>query len=757
MTHGNTGPATGRETEIQRLVAELAALRDGLAAADAAAGASERLDPAYRDSARNLIHYLALRRHDIRALQERLAALGLSSLGRAESHVFGAVDAVLGVLRQLLQDGAPAAAPPAGGVRRADGDRLLREHTEALLGPARAERAVRIMVTMPAEAAQDYGLVRGLLERGMDCMRINCAHDDATAWAGMIAHLRRAEQSLQRRCRVLMDLGGPKLRTGPLSPGPQVLKVRPRRDELGRVMAPARLWLTAQEHPWPAPSAADACLQLPRDWLHGLRAGQCLRLRDAREARRELQVVETGAEGCWAHCAKTVYFVPGLELRPRHGGAAAVIGPLPAQEGALTLHAGELLLLTRGDTPGQPASHDQGGAVLTPARIGCIPAEAFQTVRAGERIWFDDGRIGGVVERADADGIAVRITQAAPGGSRLRAEKGINLPDSQLSLPAMMPKDLSDLEFVARNADLVGLSFANCAADVRQLREEIERQGPRRPGIVLKIETRRGFENLPQMLLEAMQWPRCGVMIARGDLAVECGFERMAEVQEEILWICESAHVPVIWATQVLESLARSGQPSRAEITDAAMGDRAECVMLNKGPHILEAVKVLDDILRRMQAHQLKKSPQLRALQLAHKFAAHDAPAGHRGAAAAPSGSGTAEEAAMSDKVRFAHALEVDAESRAVRFTAFWHGRMIPCGVSLDALAQHFEADAVHPDAAFERHRGAIERAAQALILSRRREADGTVLVGAADCDWLHHPPSAPRSAAPVPKAQARA
>ena len=135
---------------------------------------------------------------------------------------------------------------------------------------------------------------------------------------------------------------------------------------------------------------------------------------------------------------------------------------------------------------------------------------------------------------------------------------------------------------------------------------------------MLKIETRRGFRNLPDMLLTAMRTPGCGVMIARGDLAVECGFERLAEVQEEILWVCEAAHVPVIWATQVLESLAKLGMPSRAEITDAAMGHRAECVMLNKGPHVVSAVSVLDDILRRMQPHQSKKRAMLRELHLAH-------------------------------------------------------------------------------------------------------------------------------------------
>ena len=104
-------------------------------------------------------------------------------------------------------------------------------------------------------------------------------------------------------------------------------------------------------------------------------------------------------------------------------------------------------------------------------------------------------------------------------------------------------------------------------------------------------------------------------MIARGDLAVECGYERMAEIQEEILWLCEAAHIPAIWATQVLEHLAKDGQPSRAEVTDAAMGERAECVMLNKGPYLCDAVEALDDILQRMQDYQVKKSATLRRLK----------------------------------------------------------------------------------------------------------------------------------------------
>ena len=162
---------------------------------------------------------------------------------------------------------------------------------------------------------------------------------------------------------------------------------------------------------------------------------------------------------------------------------------------------------------------------------------------------------------------------------------------------------------------MIGLSFVDDPSNVRDLWRALS-AADRPLGVVVKIETRRGFERLPEILLAAMEGFPVGVMIARGDLAVECGFERMAEVQEQILWMSEAAHVPVIWATQVLETLAKKGIATRAEITDAAMAERAECVMLNKGPHVASAVRALDDILRRMAGHMDKKTPRLRRLHI---------------------------------------------------------------------------------------------------------------------------------------------
>ncbi len=615
-----TTPAS--PSEFHELLTELAAIREDLVAAAQSPPELEHVHPNYQESAKNLLHYLALRRRDLRPLQLRLAALGLSSLGRAESHVLHAVDAVLNVLRRVTKTKAPPVEDHSIGVDLAGGQKLLASHADALLGPAPSGRSVRIMVTMPTQAARDYTLVHDLLRLGMNCLRINCAHDRPEQWRQMIDHLRRAEQSLGRSCRVVMDLAGPKLRTGPLEPGPAVIRIRPQRDVFGRVTAPARVWLTSNERPVPPPSPADAVLPVSTAWLERLKINDRVRFRDARDARREFEIADTVTGGSWALLRQTAYVVPGTVLRRDKKGHAqeTVVGEFPPCEQAIRLNVGDHLIITRNQQPGRPARFDPSGRVLTPARIGCSLPQVFDDVRPGEAIWFDDGKIGGVVDEINASAVHVHITHARLGGETLRADKGINLPESDLRLPALTEDDLDCLPFVAQHADVVELSFANNAADVDALREQLDRLGNRCPAVVLKIETRRGFENLPAMLLAAMKLPCVGVMIARGDLAVECGFERLAEVQEEILWVCEAAHVPVIWATQVLESLAKQGLPSRAEITDAAMGHRAECVMLNKGPHMLSAVRVLDDILRRMQAHQAKKRSMMRELRLAHRL-----------------------------------------------------------------------------------------------------------------------------------------
>ncbi len=606
---------------LDELTEQLGDIRLDLVKAEAwLAAHGKALHPSHLPSAANLLHYVAFRRHDVRHIQVRLATLGLSSLGRAEAHVMASVNAVLHVLHRLA--GRPWCLPRRyeAAVGLMDGHRILERQTQNLLGARPARRGVSIMVTMPSAAATDGALVRDLLTSGMDCMRINCAHDGPDEWRSMISHLREAEEELGVRCRVMMDLAGPKLRTGPVSDEAAALRWRPRVDRLGRASGPARIWLSTAEFAAQAPPDIDCTIVTDAHWVAALAAGDVVEVTDARDVRCTLVVAEVLPEGCVATSRDTAFVLPGALLRrlggPRSGEPdTAEVGLPDPSRNALLLKRGDTLILTRSPQPGRPALRDEDGNVTSPARIACLPPDAFADVAPGERVWLDDGKIGGVVAEVTGDEIRVRITQARPKGDKLRSEKGINLPDSRLRLQALTEKDVEDLAFAAHHADMIGVSFVQSVADVLGVQARLAELGAADRALVLKIENIRAFENLPDLLLAAMRFETAGVMIARGDLAVECGYERLAEVQEEILWLCEAAHMPVIWATQVLENLAQTGTPSRAEITDAAMSVRAECVMLNKGPHVLAAVRTLDDILYPMQSHQSKKVSLLRELR----------------------------------------------------------------------------------------------------------------------------------------------
>lgn len=478
-------------TDLTGLAAEVRALARAVDAGGAALYA-EWLPhlgrEAFRPGARNLADYLAIRHHDLTALQSRLVALGLSSLGRAEAHIRPSLQALEATLARLV--GQPATWPRPEAFR--EGPDRIGAAQEAFFGPHPVSHATRIMVTLPSEAADEPGLVAQLLDAGANCLRINCAHDGPEVWARMLAHIRAADARRGYPCPVLMDLGGPKIR-----------------------------------------------------------------VTEVFEARRHL--------------------LRGDRFR-------------------IVLGAGDL----DGETP-----------ALTISEPGLIAR-----LRPGNTVLIDDGKIAAAVVARDGHGVLLEVRTARAKGVKLKVEKGVNLPGQELDLPPLTAKDLQDLDFVARHADIVGYSFVQRPEDVALLANELaRRRGAALPQpLMLKIETPLAVKNLPRLLIAAGGRAPVAVMIARGDLALEVGAERLSELQEEILWLCEAAQVPVVWATQVLETLVKEGAPSRAEVTDAAMGQRAECVMLNKGPFIAEGVAFLAAVLHRMDRHQSKKSARLSAL-----------------------------------------------------------------------------------------------------------------------------------------------
>lgn len=453
---------------------------------------------AFLPSALNLAHYLALRRRDLRDLQLALMPLGLSSLGRCESHVMPNVDAVIAALGRATGVAEPLPYPSAAEFFA--GQEALSSATDELLGATSGRRTVRIMVTLPAEGAADPAYVRRLLIAGANVVRINCAHDDEATWRGMAANTRAAAKELGVTCPVYVDIAGPKLR------------------------------------------------------------------------------------------------IDDVHASGHHAGR----GP--------RVYTGDRVLLGDGDV--------RTGKDFKIALHSSIP-ELASRVAAGARVSIDDGKAEARVIDVHRGALVIEFFRTPAKGLRMRPMRGLNFPDSELGLPAITEKDKRDLAFIVAEGDMVGYSFVNTTADVAELQSEIDRL-PRhiaKPlGIVLKIETNAAVRNLPSLIVAAGSRDPVGVMIARGDLAVNIGYRRLAEIQEEILWLCESARIPVIWATQVLERLVSEGESSRGEFTDAAMAERAECVMLNKGPYLAEGTEALAEVLGRMEGHQTKKTSRLRPL-----------------------------------------------------------------------------------------------------------------------------------------------
>lgn len=569
---------------------------------------------AYRKSASNLIHYMALRSHYIVDLQRELRILGLPGLDNVEAHVMRSLLVLKTILNHLT--GNAVYAHRKGTISIKGSGKMLNANTKALFGYKSKKRRTRIMVTLPNTAAEDKRFVADLVGLGMNSARINCAHDDPDAWAKMIENVKEAGIKKGKKPKVMMDLGGPKLRTGKMAPGPQVIHVRPEKDAVGKITNPARIWLAPSDVPPPS-DEAQSIVPIENEWLLMMKTGDKLNFTDSRGKKCSLVIGQKQAKGRWALCKTSAYITPetSFTLQRHKGGEDKLIeiGELPPFEQTISLKTGDELIIHKDPRAGEPAQYNESGELIKTAHVSCTLPEIFDDVKPGEPIMFDDGKVEGVIINADPEEIVVKIEHAKDGGSKLRSDKGINLPVSNLKVSGLTEKDKQDMEFVARNADVVNLSFVNTRDDVRQLCDLLK-QLDSKIGIILKIETRKGFNNLPLILLEAMQSYPIGVMIARGDLAVETGWKQIATIQEEILRICEAAHIPDVWATQVLESLAKKGTPSRAEITDAASSQRAECVMLNKGPYIRKAIKLLDRILRQMQGYQDKKETVLSKL-----------------------------------------------------------------------------------------------------------------------------------------------
>lgn len=572
----------------------------------------------------NLLCYLVLREQNLSDLQIKLAEEGLASLAMSESNVLVSIEHVLKHFgTKPVNTSSLCKIEPQSG-------RLLKlMRTKLMFGLTPKERMTHIMVTLDSSDIYQYELIEQLLENGMDIARINCAHNTNREWKLIVETLRGAEEQVirngkgieGRRCMILMDLGGPKIRTGPMEleirplqiTSPKDIHDRPIRLVEGFLDSEARETEVLNLERETSSSFVIAISKINYGGLGSLRIGQKITFKDARDGRpRKLTVLERiSPTRVRIGLEHTAFLKEGIKLECQINDSdndrkcSFTVGVTKPQPIEINVEAGNILRLYKDMRLGHAGDSDRFGD--DPAGFSCTYPRILYQVKVGHRVFIDDGRIEAVVRLSNEEYLELEIVSPHGMVAKIKSNKGMNFPDSGIKTPALTQEDIKNLDFIVKHADIVGLSFVHGPEDIYDLHEELTRRNHADMGIVAKIETSDSVHNLARTLIAGLDLPKFAVLIARGDLAVEVGFENLAFIQEDILCLCEAAHIPVVLATQILESLTESGLRSRPEIADALiMGRRAECVMLSNGPNILEAVRTLARLLSSEERYLIK-------------------------------------------------------------------------------------------------------------------------------------------------------
>jgi pyruvate kinase len=260
----------------------------------------------------------------------------------------------------------------------------------------------------------------------------------------------------------------------------------------------------------------------------------------------------------------------------------------------LELRPGDSLRIVIGDVPGESGPSSPGGSARH-ARVSTT-YDLTKVVAAGHTLLLDDGHIQLRVDGVEGDELRTTVVE----GGLLGEHKGINLPGVALPSAQLTPKDVDDLKFGVRmGVDCVALSFVQSAADLRNAREALTKAGAPQTVLVAKLERPEGVERIDEILAACD-----AVMVARGDLGLELPLERVPRVQKEITRKARARGIPVIVATQVLESMRTEPRPTRAEVSDAAnaVDDGVDAIMLAgetaAGKFPVTAVRTLDRVIR---------------------------------------------------------------------------------------------------------------------------------------------------------------
>lgn len=541
-------------------------------------------------SKQNLCAFLALQRFSNPALDSFLVKEGFSSLQMMSPHVLYSLNKIISHLSQKqLQN--------ENYIDIEHAIYLKKQRNQELLGKSE-EDPISIMVTLDKTMLDTPEIFKDLLRAGMTIARINLARDHSV-WKRLVEGIRAAEKELgfdtqNRTCKIYMDLPGPKIRVGDFRKIKVPLKINMKKTSpVGYLMS---------QKGYENPILDGFVIKLTIDEFTNAAPGQIIHFTDAKGRTRFFTVLEIVSPACLKvelNKSAILNEETMIELSPDKKGKPTNLLERPV---TIKVKTGDMLRIYK-------SYHYLGKPTLNgePASIGITIPEALRNVRPKDRVFFDDGNICGVVLDVNDIYLDVEIILTRNKVENIKPDRGVNFPDSMvfLNVPAITETDIAILAEIISVVDLIGISFIHHPNDIRILKGYLAQYTERKIGVIAKIETKYALLSLTKIILEGLNLDLFGVMIARGDLAIEIGYEQLAKAQEGILEICRAAHAPVIWATSILNQMNKTGIPLRAELTDAYRGLKADCIMINKGPYISNSVKFLQ------QLDQIKKDPLL--------------------------------------------------------------------------------------------------------------------------------------------------
>ncbi len=561
-------------------------------------------------SLRNLKAYLNLRAMDVTKLQNELTSIGLSSLGRSQSCLISSINQNIDILSSILNIEFVKTKIDLDALTFEDAQEIMIRKSD-VFGQHLNQFKTKVMVTLPSEAKESPKLIKDLIANGTSVFRINTAHDDADTWNIMAKFIKQESELQNKDIKIYVDLAGPKNRTTQIQKVFIPFRIGSWRDpKLVEILPKSSTNAMTKKGIKDNQGNLKSSLVVSDDFFKVCKKSLRLKIDDFERDTKQIYSLIKQDDRIFINCDKkiTIEENTNIEIKNENHKYISALYNFEKLPQVIKVNLGDKIIITHQDIIG--CSDYKYKETIYKCIIGCTNKDIFPYVKISDSIFIDDGKIGCKVIDINELGLECEIFLAKETGTALKEEKGINFPNTDLQISAITPTDEQNFEYIAQFADIIGLSFAQNKEDIKKLQDMLTLKNKTNIAIAPKIETKTALRNLPTILEQLLLWENYALMIARGDLAIEIGFDNLPYVQEEIFGICEAAHIPVIYATQILEGKMKNNLPSRAEVTDAAFAQRADCVMLNKGPFVIDTVIAIKNILRKVHT-QHQKNRQL--------------------------------------------------------------------------------------------------------------------------------------------------